>query len=417
MQTGNSLDVLQSLGVSYSYHIEEDEVGDFSLLDLMETTLAENIDLEIFGIEDLPSFPSNEDLEKKIDLDILYNSDLFEETSEEVEETSEEAGNVDNKKLEEVLNYFRDTKVQFKDNHMKENGVKKSLKTSLKRKATNKKRKKDVSSKVCPICFEKVEKENYGSHLRKFHSEEIDKYYETPPNSLEIESFHELKRKKKAQAMKDKNQNLVAENNPRNKCPVCLRINVQNMWLHMRTCHRNLPASFTQQQLLIDLENIPTARRQISSDHRDVLSRLTLERTDRAGVYRLTSATCHVCHLTCQPSVTTSCSSCSHSWHSSCHSGHLCLDCRSQGGGEREQTYQAFFLCAICRSSSKTDRQLMEHYSLVHFKEEMETYVDTAGRCSLCGLSVKSMVRHIGVRHNLVENFLPRSVSVKFKKN
>ena len=73
MQTGNSLDVLQSLGVSYSYHIKEDEVGDFSLLDLMETTLAENIDLEIFGIEDLPSFPSNEDLEKNIDLDVLYN--------------------------------------------------------------------------------------------------------------------------------------------------------------------------------------------------------------------------------------------------------------------------------------------------------------------------------------------------------
>ena len=42
-------------------------MGDFSLLDLMETTLAEHTNLEILGIDDLPSFPSNEDLEKKIE--------------------------------------------------------------------------------------------------------------------------------------------------------------------------------------------------------------------------------------------------------------------------------------------------------------------------------------------------------------
>ena len=65
------------------------------------------------------------------------------------------------------------------------------------KKKDQKPRKKNLkmkdSSKICPFCTEKIEKENYPNHVLKYHRQTVDQHQ---PNLLQVESFQERKKTK-----------------------------------------------------------------------------------------------------------------------------------------------------------------------------------------------------------------------------
>lgn len=364
LKTDKSVEVLECLGIpGYSYHQTHDEAVHTNLLDLMEETCLESIDLD----DVCPSL-----------------SDIFEDISEEVR-------NEDIKKVQTTLNDLRDTGYQFLSAphlRVRREGDKENEKSSKnqpnKKAKRGRRNKKDVSSKICPVCEEKIEKENFGNHLMKRHSKEIGKYYDEPPNGLEVLSFKGNKETKDKQARKDRNRNIIKEDNPKNKCPICLAINIKRMSEHMRIRHSTLPAAVTERQVMVEIGNIDTFRTEISR------SGVTLRRQEGGeGVYKV---------ITVSESV---------------------KDYRG-GDPEEDDSYQALLVCAICRSFERTGSEMTSHYSRVHFTEQLKAFIDSSGRCSLCGLweaSKESLLEHIGVSHNRVGRYIPRKVSVKFKKN
>ena len=347
LKTENSVEALECLGIpGYSHQHAQDEAVHTSLLDLMEETCLESINLDDVSL-----------------------SDIFEDISEEVRKE-------DIKKVQSTLNDLRDTGFQFQSApHLRgrKEEDKENVKSSKNKKAKRARRnKKDVSSKICPVCEEKIEKENFGNHLMKRHSKEIGKYYDEPPNVLEVLSFKGNKETKDKQARKDRNRNIIKD--PKNKCPICLAINIKRMSEHMRIRHSTLPAAVTERQVMVEIDNIDTSRTVISG------SGVALRRQDGGeGVYKVITATESV-----------------------------------------KDSYQAFLVCAICRSCERTASEMTSHYSRVHFTEQLKAFIDSSGRCSLCGLwdaSKESLLEHIGVSHNRVGSYIPRKVSVKFKKN
>ena len=279
----------------------------------------------------------------------------------------------------------------------------------------------DFSSKICPICSAKIEKENYPDHVFKYHWDTIQEQYVAPVNLLEIESFKEKKKVKLTKAAKDENKNMIVDHNPRNKCPICLRINIKRMSDHMKIHNNlNMPPEMTKKQLEVVVEKLKTDSSKIFSVEVDVLARVQLEKQKcEEGVYRVVSGLCKVCLLPCELRQGLSCSSCSHWWHYHClqslGKANTCPDC-----GRRERAvspvYQALYRCAICNYARKSPLQLRNHYSTEHFREQLKAHIDTRGNCRLCGVSPKNIYQHLGSVHNVVESLIPKQISVVFRK-
>ena len=384
LPTEGSSEVLELLGISYNYHLEEeDETVDTSFLDLMETTWTEDKNLQIPPLTDISNSP----------LSGTSEADLR---------------NIQQEEMNTIKRELRSENFNFEN---LSSGIKKKD-----QKPTKKNLKMKDSRKICPFCSEKIEKENYPNHVLN-HRQTVD---QNQPNLLQGESFQERKKTSQSRAMTDKNKNMIVENNPRNKCPICLRINIKRMSEHMKTHHLDLPRNVTEKQLQVVVEKIKTSSFKICPTEADVLTRVRLEKREE-GVYKVISGVCQVCRLPCDLSEGLACSSCSHWWHSHCHPGgtvaaNICPDC---GQGEREgdqPSYQALFPCVICKSARKSALQLKNHYSSVHFKEELKAYIDTRGKCRLCGSSAKNMFNHVGATHNMVESLVPKQISVVFKK-
>ena len=387
MQTEGSSEVLELLGISYTYHLEEEnENVDTSLLDLMETTLTHD--------KNLQNPPLND----------ISNSPLFGTSEDDIR-------NIQQEQMKAIKWELRSENFHFEN-----------LSSGM-RKKDQKPRKKNLkmkdSCKICPFCSENIEKENYPNHVLKYHRQNVDQHR---PNLMPVESFQERKKTKPVRSVKDQNKNMIVENNPRNKCPICLRINIKRMSEHMKTHHMDMPRQVTERQLQVVIEKIKTASSTICSAEVDLLARVRLEKCEE-GVYKVISGRCQVCRLTCDLSDSLTCSSCSHWWHSHCDPGDtvdatICPDCRQ---GEREMkgdqpSYQALFPCAICKSVRKSAIQLKNHYSSVHFKEELKAYIDTRGKCRMCGSAAKNIYNHVGATHNMVESLVPKQISVVFKK-
>ena len=386
------IEVLELLGASYCFHLEEeDETVDTSLLDLMETTLGDTKNLKT------PDGISNSALN-----DISNSSVLG-----SVKTTEADIKKIQQEQMEAIKRELRTEKFQFENFS---SGLQKHNQKSTKLNLKMKDRKKI-----------KVEKENYPQHVLNYHHQTAQ------PNLPEIKSFQKKKKAaKQSQTTKDENKNMIVENNPRNKCPICLRINIKRMSDHMKTLHPNLPSEVTEKQLQVVVEKIKTDRSRISPAETDVLARVRLEKEKgEKGVYKVISGWCWVCGLACDLSEGRSCSSCSHWSHSHCDPGgrwedrDICPDCTERERDGDSLNYQTLFPCAICKATRKSALQLRNHYSSVHFRQELEAHIDTRGKCRLCGFAssrASDIVNHVGTTHNMVDSLIPKQISVVFKK-
>ena len=74
------------------------------------------------------------------------------------------------------------------------------------------------------------------------------------------------------------------------------------------------------------------------------------------------------------------------------------------------------FLCPFCEDNCYFDsqRDLYRHYSIVHYQTELQDYVGTNNSCPLCQdkRSRRNIIIHLGVHHNLVEQFIPEKIPV-----
>ena len=78
------------------------------------------------------------------------------------------------------------------------------------------------------------------------------------------------------------------------------------------------------------------------------------------------------------------------------------------------------FTCGLCAHSKTFTKRgdLYEHYSCVHYRAQLRPYIDEFGdKCSLCDLTHKQpteykKVRHLGVVHGMLENFLPPHLQI-----
>ena len=76
--------------------------------------------------------------------------------------------------------------------------------------------------------------------------------------------------------------------------------------------------------------------------------------------------------------------------------------------------------CGLCTNKKMFSRRsdLYEHYSCTHFRAQLRPFIDVAtDKCPLCKLVHKQSseykkIRHIGVVHRMVENFLPQSLHI-----
>ena len=73
------------------------------------------------------------------------------------------------------------------------------------------------------------------------------------------------------------------------------------------------------------------------------------------------------------------------------------------------------FKCEICPKVGRDRPDLLAHYSLVHFKSELQKMLggdQTLTQCRLCGEKLKehaNLVRHYGVSHQMVHRFMSQS--------
>ena len=69
------------------------------------------------------------------------------------------------------------------------------------------------------------------------------------------------------------------------------------------------------------------------------------------------------------------------------------------------------FQCHICGSLSKSRYKLYGHYALVHYREQLNSYVNMETMsCTICGFSRdkrERLILHIGATHDKVEDFIP----------
>ena len=78
------------------------------------------------------------------------------------------------------------------------------------------------------------------------------------------------------------------------------------------------------------------------------------------------------------------------------------------------------YTCGLCAHTKTFTKRgdLYEHYSCVHFRAQLRPYIDEAGdKCPLCDLTHKQpteykKVRHLGVVHGMLENFLPLDLQI-----
>ena len=75
--------------------------------------------------------------------------------------------------------------------------------------------------------------------------------------------------------------------------------------------------------------------------------------------------------------------------------------------------------CRLCERQVvfKTRRHLYSHYSNIHYKEKLQSFVcpDKKNGCTICGKEFSSkqyLINHIGVSHNKLEDFIPSNFHV-----
>ena len=76
-----------------------------------------------------------------------------------------------------------------------------------------------------------------------------------------------------------------------------------------------------------------------------------------------------------------------------------------------EEKSENEFLCPFCEDNCYFDsqRDLYRHYSIVHYQRELQAYAGDSHTCPLCQdkRSGRNIIIHLGVDHNLVEQFIP----------
>jgi hypothetical protein len=73
------------------------------------------------------------------------------------------------------------------------------------------------------------------------------------------------------------------------------------------------------------------------------------------------------------------------------------------------------YLCSRCTKINKSRFRLYYHYAECHFKDELLAMYARNNRCPLCNIkvsSVSNILSHMGVGHDLVENFLEKMFHV-----
>ena len=68
-------------------------------------------------------------------------------------------------------------------------------------------------------------------------------------------------------------------------------------------------------------------------------------------------------------------------------------------------------ICRLCEDQKKSRSELYNHYSMVHYKEDLVSLIDRKTlRCQFCEVQrnkIDTLVRHLGSVHDKVEDFLP----------
>ena len=91
------------------------------------------------------------------------------------------------------------------------------------------------------------------------------------------------------------------------------------------------------------------------------------------------------------------------------------INSKYNGGPNVELMNSDRLKCGLCPKVGRDRPDLLAHYSLVHFKSELQEMLggdQTLTQCHLCGIKLKenaNLVRHYGVSHQMVHRFLSQS--------
>jgi len=280
----------------------------------------------------------------------------------------------------------------------------------------------------CRFCHKTMLTSSYQRHLRKLHKNKgkpklkvLKKTSSFKTNPIIKESIRDLK-----------------------QCNIChILVSKKNFSRHLKFKHSsegiaklsNYGPHLTKiKKVDVNIENLNINSMKIKPDDPIPKRRLMLEKCDFDTSFKIvtppnTSSSfssvdhCSNCGLDYEHGPMISCTKCSQWWHLHCvgldsaseeelAKDFFCYSC-SSNIKENEAEPKSKNRCALCANSyfSKKSR-LLQHYSRVHFKEELMKYVDNGSKkCRFCSFvspnGVCSLVAHIGSTHKKVLQFLP----------